>query len=394
MTDSRLRRSFQLTWRQTARFAGTAGVLLVAGCQHPTSPSYPLGIYTVPQPDLALVREAGFNLVTGPATDEYLDAAQAHQLRVLANPGTTAGKDFSEARAREVVRKYDRHPALWAWYLVDEPDLHRVPPEEVRKAHVYLKRLAVKKPTVVVLYQGGEALHYGNIADITMIDRYPIPWLPLANFPQHVRMARLSLGKEKPLIAVIQAFDWSYYPKLLTGETNLRPPTFDELRCMTYSALARRATGLFYYCYDDSSWSITEHPPAWTALKAVVAEVNQRLPLFEAEHLWWPYFHHFPGPDRGFNAALETSVIPALLRVSRGNDTVPPGEYLLAVNNTERELTYRITVPEGSSDVIPVLGESRSAAITNARLQDNFGPFDVHIYGPLQSTQRMDPAAR
>jgi hypothetical protein len=354
-----------------------------SGCRTAKQPFFPIGIYAVPKADLSKVRDAGFNLVAGSATQEYLDSAQQLGLRVLANPGTSAGNDFQAERARRTVARFDSHPTVWAWYLVDEPDLNGVPPDQVKQAHRFLKNLGAQKPTALVLYQGGEALTYANIADITMVDRYPIPWLPLANFPQHVRMARLALGQDKPLIAVVQAFDWSYYPKLLSSQTSLRPPTYDELRCMTYCALARRANGLFYYCFSDSAWKILDHAEVWNSLRSVVAELNQRMPLLTAEHIWWPYIHQFPDKNAGFNSALESSVIPALLRVKSGNSTVPRGDYLLAVNNTEKELTYRITLPQGNRDLVPVLSENRSVTVQGNWLEDKFSPYSVHIYGPM-----------
>jgi hypothetical protein len=337
----------------------------------------------VPKQDLATVGAAGFSVVSGPAEKPFLDDAAQHHLRVLASPGTTAGRDFDAQKMRAAVRRCDAHPALWAWSLVDEPDLNGVSPEVVRHVQRFAKNIGAQKPTALVLFQGGEALNYANIADITMVDRYPIPWLPLANFPQHVRLARLALGKKKPLIAVIQAFDWTYYPKLLPGRKNLRPPTYQELRCMTYCALARGATGLFYYCFNDGSWDAQAHSETWTALKEVVGEVKQRLPLFEAEPVWWPYTHEFTDPNQGFNAALESSICPALLRVKAGNATVARGQYLLTVNNTDRKLGYRISMPCANAESLPVVGEQRSVRIKEFWLEDDFGPLDVHIYGPL-----------
>jgi hypothetical protein len=359
-------------------------LLLLTGCQHPGRAPYPIGIYSVPKADLPAVREAGFNIVTGPAERAYLDAARRVGLKVLASPGASAGKNFSAQRARQVVGQLDRHPALWAWYLVDEPDLNGVSPEQVKAAQRFVKSLGARKPTALVLYQGGEALDYANIADVTMVDRYPIPWLPLANFPQHVRLARLALGPDKPLIAVIQAFDWSSHPKLLPGERNLRPPTYKELRCMTYCALARRATGLFYYCFDDHAWKLKDHPAVWDAVREVVKEVNQLQPLFEGEHVWWPYVHAFPDPGTGFNAALESSICSTLLRVRQGNTTTPAGDYLLTVNNTDRTLAYRITMPPTTMREVAVLREDRNTTIAKGWLEDKFGPLDVHIYGPMQ----------
>ena len=370
------------------RFTGIAlGVLLLitAGCRHTPAPFYPIGIYGVRGTNAqAMVREAGFNVVAGSATREYLDSAHRLGLHVLAAPGTTAGTNFSPATAQATVRQFDQHPALWAWYLIDEPDLHAVSPADVQQAHTFIKSLGAQKPTALVLYQGGESGNYGRIADITMIDRYPIPWLPLANFPQHVRLARLGSGPDRPLIAVIQAFDWTSFPKLRPGSEHLRAPTAQELRCMTYCALARRANGLFYYCYDDGSWQAEAHPETWQAVKGIVAEVNQLAPLFQAKHVWWPFVQDYGSPGVGFNEALETAIIPALLRVNEGNGFVPAGTYLLAVNNTDRDLAYRVTLPPLLGESVEVLGEGRTAQMKGPWLEDKFGGYAVHIYGPLK----------
>jgi hypothetical protein len=359
--------------------------LLLSACRHSNPEFYPLGIYSVSTAeDLDIIAEAGFNLVRGSADQEFLDAAQARGIRVLAYPHTSAGPKFDAAAARRAIKQFDAHPALWAWYLVDEPDLHAVPPESVRDSQRFLKNLPARKPTALVIYQGARALDYANITDILMIDRYPIPWLPLANFPQHVRMARLALGKDKPLIAVIQAFDWSYYPDLMPDEQNLRPPSYEELRCMTYLALAQRANGLFFYCYNDSRWNIREHPETWHALREVVREVKERQPLFAAEHLWWPHSHQFDDHENRFNAALESSITPVLLRVRAGNGTIPAGDYILAVNNTPIPHAYRVRPPWNLQRPVPVVGEDRWLLIEDDRLEDHFEPFAIHIYGPLE----------
>lgn len=358
-------------------------LILAAGCQLRPARSFPLGMFSVPKSDLAIVRAAGFDTVTGPADQAFLDAAQREGLRVLAAPGTAAGKTFDANRARLTIQQFDSHPALWAWYLVDEPDLHGVPPDDVCAAHRFIKNAGARKPTALVLYLGGEAEQYGNIADLTLVDRYPIPWLPLASVPQHLRMARLALGKKKPLIAVIQAFDWKSYPKLSPASGPTRPPTYAELRCMTYCALARKSTGLFFFCYNDGAWTMSRNKPVWDDVKTVAAEVNAMRPLFQAEHIWWAYRQGYSDRSMRLNGALESSVIPSLLRVEKGNRTVAAGDYLLLINTTEKPLRHRITPPKQLSS-IDVLGEGRSVILSNNWLEDDFGPFDVHIYGPIR----------
>jgi hypothetical protein len=221
-----------------------------------------------------------------------------------------------------------------------------------------------------------------------------VPWLPLASFGQHVRMVRLALGKNKPLIAVIQAFDWSYFPENLPGEKDLRPPTYDELRCMTYSALAERATGLFYYLFKDGNWRITEHAATWSALQQVVREVNDRVPLFQAEHLWWPKDFEFAEPALRYNAALSSSISASLLRVREGNVQVPAGDYILTVNTTPQFHVLSITLPFAldpyraapALDKVPVLGEGRFLTVQKGWISDAYEPYSVHVYGPLPAS--------
>ena len=354
---------------------------------------YPVGIYGVGSTnDFPMVKQAGFNVVMGPLDKSYLDAAQAAGLKVLAGPDTCAGVGFDAKAAKRAVKNFDRHPALWAWYLSDEPDLNRIPPEAVVTAQRTVKEAGARKPPALVIYQGYSALDYANLADITMVDRYPIPWLPLANLGQHVEMVRLALGKEKRLIAVIQAFDWTSDKQSLPDEKNLRPPTYQEMHCMTYDALARGANGLFYFAFD-AGWRMREHPDTWNALSNIVQEVNTRLPLFLAQPRWWPKAHQFGDPAERFNAALQSSISSVLLRAVKGNAAIPAGDYILAVNNTPKPIEYSFSLPPGGSakpkplakpqaDVL-VIGELRSLRPEEGRLKDSFGAYAVHIYGPL-----------
>lgn len=358
--------------------------LLLTGCANHTLRFYPIGIYGVPTTnELATVRKAGFNVVAGPPQKDYLDAARKLGMKVMASPGTAAGTGFNSAIARSKVSALDSHPALWAWYLVDEPDLHRVDPVLVENANRFLKNLPARKPTILVIYQGYTALDYANITDILMIDRYPIPWLPLANVAQHVQMTRLAIGKKKPLIAVIQAFDWSAYPQQLPGEKNLRAPSYEELRGMVYSALSKRANGLFFYAFEGGDWKIRDHPQVWEDTQQVVKEVRKRLPLFEAEHLWWPHHARFQDPSIRFNEALESSIAVSLLRVKQGNETIPAGDYILGVNTTDKHHVYSFTVPHIKIGVAEVLGENRLIPILHNWIKDEFDPYAVHVYGPL-----------
>jgi hypothetical protein len=363
----------------------------LAGCHTPappvaSAPFYPIGLYGVNDTnDFAAVRAAGFNVITGPAQAEFLEAARANGLKVLARPDTEAGPQFDPAKAGRAIRHFDAHPALWAWYLVDEPDYNAISPEAVRRAQAGVKAFHPAKPTALVLAGGHSARDYAGLADITMIDRYPIPWLPLANFGQHVGLVRAALPPGRPLMAVLQAFDWSTDRGSLPDvkDAPLRPPTYAELRCMTYEALARGADGLFYFAFDTGAWQLRRQPETWAALQRVVAEVNARLPLFRATPVWWPRRLQFADPEQGFNAALESSVTLGLLRVSAGDPAWPAGDYLLAVNNTPVPQRCGFALPPGNAGRVTVAGEHRELPVAGGWVTDAFEPFGVHVYGPL-----------
>jgi len=304
-------------------------------------------------------------------------------LKVLASVGSAPGPSFSKKETEKIVHRFDSHPQLWAWYVVDEPDLNEISPSDVKRANRWIKRFA-SKPTALVLSAGSEALHYAGIPDIMMIDRYPVPWLPLANFSQNVRLAKFATGPKKTLIAVIQAFDWSYYPELMPGRSDFRAPTYEELRCMTYSALAEGANGLFYYCYDDKKWRMSEHPETWSNVREIVGEVNERLPLFTAQRPWSESHAIYDNRDAGWNESLQSSITTTLLEVEKGegNDTVKSGRYLLTVNTTARDLKFQIKIPSTQTNVV-VFQEDRLLWLVNGFVHDEIQPYAVHVYGPF-----------
>jgi hypothetical protein len=418
-------------------FLGT----ILTGCRSPAPGFFPLGIYAPGSTnELQEIHSAGFNLVTGPASQAFLQAAGRHQLHVLAVIPSTPGRFFASSPVESMVRRQDSNPNLWAWYVVDEPDLNGISPMAVEQANRVVKQSG-RKPTALVLYSGSDALDYAAIPDILMIDRYPVPWLPLANFSQHVRLARFAAGPQKSLITVIQAFDWNYYPELLGVRTNLsrpggcdalvaervgdasspeasaptngapafsrdaggvrtfcdrasqpcvsappsfrlRVPTYEEIRCMSYCALAEGANGLFYYAYDDGKWRMSDHPATWDALRQVVGEVNRRLPLFTARHPWSGIYVTYPDWASGWNEALNSAVTTVVLEAAAGNATVKKGRYVLSVNTTARDVKFQVHLPT-LPGTLAVFEENRNVMVNAGVLSDGIGPYAVHVYGPF-----------
>jgi len=370
--------------RRLAVLLGCAGVVVgMGGCA--ARPGYfPVGIYGVPKEDLPRVGEMGFNMVFAPASQDYLDAAQRAGLKVLASPGTSAGQGFDPARARLAAERFDAHPALWSWYLSDEPDLHNVSPGEVVAARRHLRRVGARKPTSLVVFEGGGAAEYGMIPDWMMVDRYPVPWAPIWTFWDHVRLARLATPRRTPLIPVLQAFSWEHYTDLLGPQPGpFRPPTLLELENMAHQAMVVGVDGLFFYTWKARDWDATGDPGFHKALTNVLFRVQERLPLFQAEREWWPQRARFKPADPARDHAVGAPVKSAWLRVHVGTRRVPPGHYWVGVNVMEEPITMEFKLPAFTlSDRLTSL-DGKSYPVETQWVGLSFGALETIILGPF-----------
>ena len=152
---------------------------------------------------------------------------------------------------------------------------------------------------------------------------------------------------------------------------------------MAYGALAQRANGILFYALRDAKWNLSEHPAIADAVRRVVTEINTRRPLFQAEHQWWLPEQRYRDPAARFNASLDNSVTTVLVRVPRTGAGVQAGDYIIAVNTTEREHTLSFRLPRSGAENVTVLNEARTLGVNQNRLEDTFPPLGVHVYGPL-----------
>src|SRR5207249_3465674 len=112
-----------------------------------------------------VVVAAGFNTVVASASQAVLNAALTNKLNVIASVAVTD---------HEKIRAVSSHPALRAWYLFDEPDLHVVSPKNVARLNSELHRFS-RKPSMIVLMSGSAVEKYRDSADLIGVDWYPVP---------------------------------------------------------------------------------------------------------------------------------------------------------------------------------------------------------------------------
>jgi hypothetical protein len=171
---------------------------------------------------------------------------------------------------------------LAAWYLQDEPDVARTPPEELAAFERKVKGWSHGAPTAFVVGRGASAERYSASGDALMVDWYPVPHRPLESLGEQVRMT-VAAANGKPVWAVLQAMDWRDYLKPPSGKPAIgRFPDILELRFMSYHAILEGAKGLWFYTYRRPNGAVLSDAPAlWFALTWVVRELAVMRPILE-----------------------------------------------------------------------------------------------------------------
>lgn len=227
-------------------------------------PFFPIGVYTyrLDAAILAELKEMGFNTVIAGLLPEQLPQIdQAGMKAICVN-----GAEWRTAAAN--------HPALLGWYLMDEPESGKTV-AEVLAAYKQLKEADPAHP-IGLVHSMFEAISiFRDCADFTMPDIYPVTArrdAPLSTVARYVDESHRVHGAGWPCWPFIQAFGGTG-----TDGGKWALPTPQEVRCMTFLALAHRATGLLYFSY----WP--QGGQTWRSLAELNREVAQIVPWLIAD---------------------------------------------------------------------------------------------------------------
>ncbi|MBR2081509.1 MAG: hypothetical protein IJ876_00605 [Elusimicrobiaceae bacterium] len=259
-------------------------VALLFFCSFAWAEEFPICMYGVNKPeDIPLIKQAGFTCIRTYSKDSEKLTAIAQtakdnniQLVIYSNQAV-------DTPCQEMAKDW---PML-AWYLADEPDVHKLSRERVTEIHKKSKEIFPNHQTALVIGQGKTVVPYYDLSDILMVDWYPVPHLPLTSFGDNVRLAKE--GQEsagvgnRPLWGVVQAFDWKEYQQYRPDNDRIgRFPTEAEIRFMSYDGILNGATGLFYYTFGTKDGTLASaHPDWWTRVVSVSQELNKLLPVLE-----------------------------------------------------------------------------------------------------------------
>ncbi len=332
-------------------------------------PFFPVGIYSLPAEKFKEAERAGFNTVL----TADVEAARRAGLRAIVPRGFRLGA--KDSAHREKTSPGDLTRWIIARYLWDEPDQNNASPQSVFQAHVAEKRADPHHPTAIVVYRPESFPAYASTSDILMTDPYPIPHRPMRVVSESVRAAREAVRDQKPVWAVLQAFNWMDSSQEARRTGWARWPTYREERCMAYLSVINGARGTLFFQYAGEG---THDPVNWEGLKRLAAELKKVSPILLGRTLHLPV--SLDVKPLHYSGGVNTARIEYTLKTD-GRST-----YLIAANNWPGPCRVTFTFDEGLRGVVNVPFEKRRIRARASSFCDVFAEYDVHVY-ELKSDQ-------
>lgn len=337
-------------------------------------PFFPIGCYRDPDDELLNISnivDVGFNLTHnyefehGSANiseaKKYLDLCAQNDLKVFMGINRQKIKNRDFRWIENWINELKDFPSLFTWYLYDEPKLHGITPELLIKVNSVIKSVDTLIPTSTVLCNLKSSKKYYDSYDILMIDEYPIPNSNIEMVYKKLKDATRIINGTKPVIAVLQAHDKYGKVKMKRGEEIINP-TYNEIRCMTYLALASGVDGVIYYWSPNHKYHLkNQAPKVWNGLIKVIEELNKIKPYLLSNKKTYYKFYKY------YNIAIWSS--------SFKNRT------LLAVINTSKK-TVDIKINLQKIEFNQLIN-SDSTTIFNKednKIECKFKPYEVKIY--------------
>jgi len=210
---------------------------------------YARGIFTTGSADFTAIAGLGFRFGMASAYRENFDRADASGLKLLAWLGgysqTTCSFTWTDDQIRARVADIKGHPALFAYFIDDEP--HAGPecpntPAQVRERNALVKLLDPSKPTVITENRPDAYDDLAGAADVMGLVIYPcnvnLGGCDWNKIPERTRLAE-------------QAGVQHYWGVTQTaGDEYYKQPTPEELQHILAQWHATRAEGQFAYTWD------------------------------------------------------------------------------------------------------------------------------------------------
>lgn len=243
------------------------------------NPFFPLGVYVHPRdkevPYLDRLKGGPFNCIIECSPNKtMLDKFHAAGLMVIPR------SHWRPQDIRGVYKSLRNHPALLAWYIIDETPVDYA--EEQIAFQKIRREVDPDHPTFAVLDYPRNIDAFMGSFDVVASDPYPIGYKrpPIGIAADYPAICREKTYGIRPIWQVPQSFAWDWCHKHGRPKED-RYPTYDELRSMAWQAVAGGANGLLWY----SAHHIFKCSPKedleknWGDLVKVAAEIKSHVEI-------------------------------------------------------------------------------------------------------------------
>jgi hypothetical protein len=338
-------------------------------------PFFPFGFYCYSPVNPTLPEEEivrGFNMISPyqriiPETVKerkaYMDRCaeigmKVHYnlLSVSASTGPKADTITEEVKHNRLVaeiKTFMNHPALLAWYISDEPNGFKIPPEKLEEVYRTVKEIDPWHPVSMVFMAPFMASRkYSAAFDIVMADPYPIPSRTPDMVDDLARQLNAEFRMKQPQWMVVQAFGG--------GEWWEREPTMQEIRSMTWQSVINGSTGIQYFIRQGFNY-FPKSAATWAECGKMSLEIAEMTP--------WLLSDEEPLPvQSGSPDIIVTS------RLYKGKLAV------MAVNKTNRPLFSSIKIGGIYNGNANVIFENRSIPFYGGIVNDQIAAFGTQVY--------------
>jgi len=368
------------------------------------------GIYAVNPPQFALAASFGFNVVqsyqfagmTDDQVADYLNAAKDNGLRVLFHLAAAVPTQEVVTKVKTRVQRFKDHPAMYAWYLADEPSINKTRPEDLIALYQWINSTDRDHPVfssnwelpafkaacdadMPQFYFGPPSGQY-NGALPKAKDRHEtlgVSWIAIANthdtkgFGADPTLEGLSPAqftgtdaeKKQRVDAINANLENPPFPSLSTYPDN---PI--KVRGQALDMIAHGSNGIFYWLF--STPNVPMHPVyGWYTIfhRAALREALKNV-LKEMDTVW----PRIANPVVGATTWYEGSTKVFYWYRRDGNKAT-----IMAVNESEIDQQVKTTLTDlkNSAELTASLSvENRTVKIVNGILDDKFRANEAHVY--------------
>ena len=232
---------------------------------------FPFGIYLmgVTENDLIQVNKTHLNFILpysqiNKATMDMIYNTQKGKIKVMyavnglynfnSSTCTYSNEEENYKKFVNKINEIKEHPALLSWYINDNmPSCLNI---IVRNRTLKIHELDPNHPSLIVIGNLSDVNGLMNATDIMGIMNYPIGLYELnhrliRNVYDANTEAYDKILEGKPLLPVIQIFDWEFYYRKTGIKLPNCPPTLQEIRSMSWQAFAAGGRGMLFYSLFD-----------------------------------------------------------------------------------------------------------------------------------------------